>query len=75
MKVGFSFKTIAGGVKGAYEVGALKGLIDNLAAQDTAYDIVSGVSVGSINSAALSLFKKGEEKEAVDFLCKLIVLA
>ena len=60
---------IAGGVKGAYEIGALKALVDNLEAQEVAYDVVSGVSVGSINSAGLSLYKKGDEKSGLDFLC------
>lgn len=61
---------VAGGVKGAYEIGALKALIDNLPAKDVAYDVVSGVSVGSINSAGMSIFKKGDEKNAIDFLCR-----
>lgn len=28
------------------------------------YDVVSGISVGAINAAGISLFPKGEEKEA-----------
>lgn len=32
------------------------------------YDVLSGISVGAINSAAFSLFPKGKEKEASEFL-------
>jgi predicted acylesterase/phospholipase RssA len=52
-----------GGVKGAYEAGVLYGMYN---AEQTdkskfAYDIVSGVSAGSINAGALSMFAKGDE--------------
>ena len=55
-------------MKGAYESGALKALIENLPEGEAAYDVVSGVSAGSINAAAISFFKKGDEKAAIDFL-------
>ncbi len=58
----------AGGVKAAYEVGALKALIEQLPAQEVAYDIVSGVSMGAMNSALMSLFKKGDEKAALEYM-------
>ena len=32
------------------------------------YDIISGISVGGINAGALSLFEKGQEKEATQFM-------
>lgn len=32
------------------------------------YDVVSGISVGGINAGALSLFEKGHEKEATQFM-------
>jgi len=32
------------------------------------YDVLSGISVGAINSAAFALFPQGEEKEATEFL-------
>ena len=32
------------------------------------YDVVSGISVGAINSGGLSLFPKGQEKEATQYL-------
>lgn len=57
-----------GGVKGAYQVGVLSGLLGGL---KTKYDIFCGVSVGAINSAFLAQFKTGEEMEAFDALHKL----
>ena len=50
-----------GGTHGAYQVGVLKHLLGDL---KTHYDIVTGVSVGAINAAALAQYKKGEEQEA-----------
>lgn len=35
------------------------------------YDVVSGVSVGSINAAGMGLFGPGEDKEMADFLVGL----
>lgn len=32
------------------------------------YDVISGISVGAINSGAISLFPKGEEKQATEYL-------
>ena len=32
------------------------------------YDVVSGISAGAINSGGLSLFPKGEEKQATQYL-------
>jgi predicted acylesterase/phospholipase RssA len=57
-----------GGDRGAYQAGALKAFVDKLAPQDVQYDIYSGISVGSLNSAGLSFFKKGDEVNAVNFL-------
>jgi NTE family protein len=47
-----------GGVKGSYEVGALKHLIGELG---ISYDIVCGVSVGALNVSFLSMFKNDLE--------------
>lgn len=58
-----------GGARGAYEAGVLYGLLHNT--NDTskyAYDVVSGVSAGSINGAALSIFEPGDEFNALDVL-------
>lgn len=35
---------------------------------DMEYDVVSGISVGALNSGALAVHKKGDEKEATEYL-------
>lgn len=60
-----------GGVHGAYEVGALKAIVANLEPFEYEYDIVSGVSVGALNSAILALYPKGQEQKGVEELEKL----
>ena len=50
-----------GGSKGAYEAGAIHSIFNTLEAPDNQYDVVSGVSVGAINSASFALFGKGDE--------------
>lgn len=57
-----------GGTKGAYEVGALRAMAHMLDPIDIAYDVIEGVSIGSINAAAIATFEKGDEKSAIDFL-------
>ena len=51
-----------GGSKGAFEIGALWGMYYATKAVGDAfdYDVLSGVSAGSINSFAMSLFPKNE---------------
>jgi len=39
-----------------------------LPAEEVAYDIVSGISVGAMNGIAFSFFEKGDEQNAVRFL-------
>jgi len=60
-----------GGSKGAYEAGALHSVFHTLKAPDAEYDVVSGVSVGAINSASMALFAKGDEPAMGDFLLKM----
>ena len=60
-----------GGSKGAYEAGALHSIFHTLEAPHGEYDVVSGVSVGAINSAATALFAKGDEKALGDFMLGL----
>lgn len=60
-----------GGAKGAYEVGALHQLVQMLESPESHYDVVSGVSVGSINAVGAGLFGRGEEKEMAEFLMGL----
>jgi hypothetical protein len=43
-------------------------LSEVLNSSDMEYDVVSGISVGAINSGALAIHKKGEEKEATEYL-------
>ena len=57
-----------GGTKGAYEVGALKVMVDMLPKIDTDYDVVVGVSIGGMNAGLIALYKVGEEQKAVDLL-------
>jgi predicted acylesterase/phospholipase RssA len=51
-----------GGDKGAYQAGALLGIVNALGSQ-AQYDVISGVSVGAVNAAFISQFAKGEELE------------
>jgi predicted acylesterase/phospholipase RssA len=57
-----------GGTKGAYEVGVLKAIVSELDPIEYSYDVVVGVSIGAWNAAFLSIFDKGKEKEAVNFM-------
>jgi NTE family protein len=58
-----------GGANGAYQVGALQHILGNLGRE---YDILVGTSVGALNCAYLSQFKKGQEKAASEGLCSEI---
>lgn len=60
-----------GGDRGAYQVGAIRGLVESMEAKESMYDVVSGVSIGSINAIGLSLFKKGDEDAATKWLIDL----
>lgn len=55
-----------GGDAGSYQAGAIKGLVE--AEPTTHWDVVTGISVGSLNGAGLSIFEIGQEKAAADFL-------
>jgi len=58
-----------GGSKGSYQAGVLYGLVMNDADKSKySYDIISGVSAGSINAFAVSLFAKGDEVILVQYL-------
>lgn len=54
-----------GGAKGAYAVGVLASVVEQLGHSENYYDVFSGVSVGSINALGMSLYDYGEEKEMV----------
>jgi predicted acylesterase/phospholipase RssA len=54
-----------GGGLASFEVGVLEAMTEKLQPQDVAYDVIEGVSAGSIYAGGLSLYPKGEEKKAV----------
>jgi len=57
-----------GGDKGAYEAGVIKGLTSVLPKLDTTYDVVTGISAGSILTAASGIYAVGDEAAMADFL-------
>ena len=60
-----------GGSAGSYEAGALQGLTSLLQSDDIGYDVLTGISIGSINSLSFAQFPKGQEKQASDILMSL----
>ena len=48
-----------GGSKGAYAVGVMATVVDMLEHHENKYDVISGVSVGSINALGFSIFDYG----------------
>ena len=46
-------------------------MVEQLPAEESQYDVISGVSVGAINAVGFSLFPKGEEKEMSEFMTGL----
>ena len=52
-----------GANNGAWEAGVLHGLLNYGDPKQFEYDVVSGVSVGGINSFGVSLWPKGSEVE------------
>ena len=59
-----------GGDKGAYQAGAIRGLFESLPRNESAYDVISGVSIGAINGVSYALHRPGDEDEATNFLRK-----
>lgn len=57
-----------GGVKGAYEAGAVRYLMGEL---EHRYSMVAGVSAGALNAAFLCQYEVGDEKKAAAGLSKL----
>ena len=57
-----------GANNGAWEAGVLWGFVNYGNAEDFAYDVVTGVSVGSLNALLVSVYPKGQEKEMVQYL-------
>lgn len=56
-----------GGDKGAYQAGALAKMFE-LIPNEIKYDVISGVSVGALNAAALAQFAIGDEGNMTNFL-------
>ena len=48
-----------GGVHGAFEIGALKGLVDNMPPHEVMYEYVAGVSIGAVNASIFSTYPPG----------------
>ena len=62
-----------GGVHGAYEVGALRAILEGMPSDEVMYDYVGGVSVGALNAAIFATTEPGKEQEAVDMLEDYII--
>ena len=56
-----------GGDKGAFQAGALSQMFAMIP-EEIQYDVMSGVSVGSLNTAALAMYVKGDEANMTAFL-------
>ena len=57
-----------GGDKGAYEAAVFVGLVNNLPAEEVSYDVITGVSAGSLNTAGLALFEPSDVEGASEFI-------
>jgi len=60
-----------GGDLGAYEAGVIQGLIQNLPGNEVEWDIIAGISVGSILAAGMGQFPKGQEATMVEWIISL----
>ena len=60
-----------GGSNGAWEAGVLWGLVHYGNKDDYKWDVVSGVSAGSINSAGIGVFAPGDEVRGTETLIDL----
>ena len=57
-----------GGSNGAWEAGAFWGLLNYGNPDDFRYDVLSGISVGSVNAIALVGWKIGDELKAAQWI-------
>jgi len=57
-----------GGNNGAWEVGVVWGLINYGVASDYAYDVISGVSAGSINAGAMAGWAVGDDVNMIQWV-------
>ena len=60
-----------GGALGAYEGAVFMGLVNNLPLEDVTYDVVVGVSAGSLNTLGLSGYEPADAENAAEFLFAL----
>lgn len=65
-----AFSLSGGGSIGSYEAGVVYGLNNNQDPSNVAWDVVSGVSAGAINSAGISLFTPDEGLKMSEWLVK-----
>ena len=60
---------LSGGANyGSWEVGVMWGLVNYGNPDDFAWDVISGVSAGAINTAATAVFETGDEINMTQFL-------
>jgi len=57
-----------GGDAGSWQAGVIYGMVQKLDPKEVEYDVVSGVSVGSINGLYVATFAKGDEKKMAEEL-------
>lgn len=57
-----------GGNNGAWEMGVLYGLVNNGDPADFTYDVLSGVSAGSINAGGMAGWPIGKEVEMAQWM-------
>lgn len=57
-----------GGSRGAYEAGVVYGFNHGKNPSDFAWDVVTGVSAGALNSAGISLWEPSKGKEMSEWL-------
>lgn len=58
----------SGGSRGAYQVGVMLGLSEMLPGSDIEWNVVTGISTGSISAAGVSYFAMGQEAEMAQYL-------
>lgn len=60
-----------GGDAGSWQAGVLSGFIRNLPKGEVEYDVISGISVGSLNGLYIATFEKGDEENMIENLLTL----
>ena len=59
-----------GGMKGAYEAGALMALTEFLPPEETSYSIITGISIGAVNGCMGVGFPVGQERQMAEHIYK-----